>query len=101
MSPINSLIFEGEPTEVNFETIEQSVRTTFKVTSSRLLQKLDNGRELWENVTAVVETYGNLAKLCEAKLKDGCIRVRVVGRLANAGDKLIILGEHVEFLKEK
>ena len=100
MSPINSLIFEGEPTEVNFETIEQSVRTTFKVTSRRLLQKLDDGKELWENATAVVETYGNLAKLCEAKL-NGCARVRVVGRLANAGDKLIIVGEHVEFVKKK
>lgn len=108
MTQLNSLIIEGklvkEP-EIKHVSNGKTV-CNFTVANNRYIPK-DDGTFEQETMYIDCECWNRLADLAESKGKKGC-SVRVVGRLkqsrwidstGQSRSKIIIIGEHLEFLK--
>lgn len=87
MNNLNSLIVEGNM--VSGELKENTFNFSIAV------NRFTGNKEL-ETSFFDVECYGNLVKLLEQKFKKGC-GVRIVGRLKQVQERVIIIAEHIEF----
>ena len=96
MNDLNSIIFEGKASQIKSMSEMGITFTIFSVTSKRFIKVDDETMPIPEETTARVRTGGRLAESCAKMLHDGK-GVRVVGRLAMHGDRIVIVAEHVEF----
>jgi single-strand DNA-binding protein len=96
MNNLNSVLIEGnllsEPWVINEKSEIEGVK--FTITSKRCI-KTNNKYE--NEITLIdVVTFGHLSERCKQYLKPDR-GVRIIGRLAQSDDKLIVYAEHVEF----
>ena len=91
MNSLNSVLIEGNLTA---DPIERDGICRFKIESNRY-HKQDNEHQR-ETICVPIEITGGMADRCMEYLKENS-SVRVVGRIKQDGDKLIIYAEHVEF----
>ena len=90
MNNLNSVLFEGHLTDTPVsETVKNIQSCIFNLSSTRISER---GTEV--SVIKIV-TYGALAERCGSLKKNRS--VRVVGRLLQTENSVVILGEHVEF----
>lgn len=94
MNNLNSIIFEGK---VSGKPDFIGNKAIFFVESSRVYKNAE-GEEITEKTLVQCKLIFNLPSQV-AMLKDGR-GVRLVGRLSNYGDKVIITVEHLEYKPE-
>ena len=97
MNMLNSLILEGKLTkEVEFTVQENGLKVAKSIVASSRYY-LTEGCERKEEVTSIeFECYGRMAEDLE-RISKTRKNVRIVGRLKNQGDKIIIVAEHIEY----
>ena len=97
MNMINSLILEGKITkDVEFFVKENGLKVAMSVVSSSRFYITAEGERKEEVTNVEFECYGRMAEELDryAKKHNG---IRVVGRLKQEGNKIFIVGEHLEF----
>lgn len=94
MNNLNSIIFEGK---VSGKPDFMENKAIFFVESSRSYKNAE-GKEITEKILIQCKMTFNLPSHV-SKLKDGR-GVRLVGKLSNYGDKVIIVVEHLEYKPE-
>ncbi len=97
MNSLNSILIEGNlPEDPTIETLESGAKVCrFRVRFERFFT---SGTERKQETGHVqIETWNRTAELCVKTLSKGR-GVRVVGRIKDVGDdKIIVVGETVEF----
>ena len=89
MNDLNSVLIEG--IVINNATMSKDY-CKFKISSNRFYKQKDELKR--ETSLITIEAYYKLAKLNNGVLK-GC-KIRVVGRLKQNEDEIVIIAEHVE-----
>jgi|SRR6185436_6104421 len=93
MNSLNSVLIEGNlPHDPEFNP--EKKLCTFSVDSQRYY--IENGDKKKETMRIGIEVPGKTAELCMKTLTKGR-GVRVVGRLKESGEKLVIWSDMVEF----
>ena len=97
MNLINSLIIEGVvKNEVTLSQTEQGLQFAKVMVAYERFYKTPEGEEKTEENLFEVECYGNTAEVVERITKNKK-KIRVVGRLKQNGEKVVIIAEHCEF----
>ncbi len=91
MNGLNSVLIEGILKE---DPVEKDGICRFTIEVHRYYKQDDEQKQ--EILNIPVETYGKLTETCIGYLKKDS-GVRVVGRISQKNDNLIIYAEHVEF----
>ena len=91
MNSLNSVLVEGTLTA---DPVEREEICKFKIESCRYCKQDDEQKK--EIIFIPVEVHGDLAINCSGYLKAGS-GVRVVGRIKQEDNNLLVFAEHVEF----
>ena len=97
MNMLNSLIIEGRLTkEVELSQTENGNAVAKSVVASSRYIVTEEGERKEEVTSVEFVCFGKMAEDLEriSKYRKG---VRVVGRLKNQGDKIIVIAEHIEY----
>ena len=101
MNMLNSIILEGNvkslPVVGEFENYngEVSVKSSFPLTVVRELHNEKGESVFKEEYDFDIETYGEMAKFCNAHIEEGR-GIRVVGRLKQKEGRVFVVAEHIE-----
>lgn len=95
MNTLNNLIIEGNLLKKKLKTHTFE----FSIAVNRFY-KDNNGDEQLETSFFDVEAYGKLIDICEQQFQKGR-GVRIVGRLKQVQERVIIIAEHIEFKPSK
>ena len=97
MNMLNNLIFEGKLTkEVEFTVQENGLKVAKSVVASSRYVITAEGERKEEITNVELECYGRMAEDLE-RISKTRKNVRIVGRIKNQGDKVIIVAEHIEY----
>ena len=97
MNMLNNLIIEGQVSkEVEFSYTEKGNAIAKSVVASSRYIMTEEGERKEEVTSVEFVCFGKMAEDL-ARISKTRKGVRVVGRLKNQGDKIIVIAEHIEY----